>query len=75
MHTHVRAERGQQGAFPPDLEAHLAGLKATAQVEANQRAQYMTSLAVLRMRIHTLEQGTVTGAPQTPDVEAHLTAL
>ena len=35
----------------------------------------MTSLAALRTHIHTLEQGTVTRAPQSPDVEAHLTAL
>ena len=35
----------------------------------------MTSLAVLHAQIHTLEQGTVTGAPQPPDVEARLTAL
>ena len=61
--------------LPPDLEARLAGLKATAQAEADQRAQCMTSLAALRMRIHTLEQGTVTGAPQPPDVEARLTDL
>ena len=61
--------------LPPDLEAHLAGLKATAQAEADQWAQYVTSLAALRTRIHTLEQGMVTGVPQPPDVEARLTAL
>ena len=35
----------------------------------------MTSLAALRTRIYTLEQGMVTGAPQPPDVETRLTAL
>ena len=61
--------------LPPDLEAHLAGLEVTAQAEADQRAQYVTSLAALHTRIHTLEQGTVTRAPQPLDVEARLTAL
>ena len=61
--------------LPPDLEARLAGLEATAQAEADQRAQYVTSLAALRTRIHTLEQGTPSGAPQPPDVEARLTGL
>ena len=44
-------------------------------MEANQRAQYVTSLAALHTRIHTLEQGTVTGVPQPPDMKARLTAL
>ena len=35
----------------------------------------MTSLAALCMCIHILEQGTVTGVPQTTDVEARLTNL
>ena len=41
--------------LPPDLEAHLAGLEVTAQAEADQWAQYMTSLAALHTCIHTLE--------------------
>ena len=59
----------------PDLEDRLVGLEATAQADADQRAQYVTSVAALHMRIHTLEQGTVTKVPQPPDVETRLTAL